>query len=59
MRIEKEYKKNFNAKSNERNFFIFMDGTWNDENGKHGSGLVPGIFKLFRYMEEVFPFNHI
>ena len=52
MRIEKEYKKDFNAKPKERNVFIFMDGTWNDENGKQGSGLVTNVVKLFRSMEE-------
>ncbi len=52
MRIEKEYKKNFNAKSRERNVFIFMDGTWNDENGKQGSGLVTNVFKLYSSLQE-------
>lgn len=52
MRIEKEYKKDFKAKTKERNVFIFMDGTWNDENGKQGSGLVTNVFKLYGSLEE-------
>jgi len=52
VRIEKEYKKDFNAKPRERNVFIFMDGTWNDENGKQGSGLVTNVFKLYSSLEE-------
>jgi hypothetical protein len=52
MRIEKEYKKDFNAKSRDRNIFIFMDGTWNDENGKQGSGLVTNVCKLHNSLEE-------
>ncbi len=52
MRIEREYKKDFNAKSKERNVFIFMDGTWNDENGKQGSGLITNVFKLYKSLEE-------
>jgi len=52
VRIEKEYKKDFNAKPRERNVFIFMDGTWNDENGKMGSGLVTNVVKLFRSLEK-------
>jgi len=52
VRIEKQYKKDFNAKPRERNVFIFMDGTWNDENGKMGSGLVTNVVKLFKSLEE-------
>ncbi len=52
MIIEKEYKKYFSAKPKERNVFIFLDGTWNDENGKQGSGLITNVFKLFRSLEE-------
>ncbi len=52
MRIEKEYRKNFNAKLKERNVFVFMDGTWNDENGKQGSGLVTNVVKLYKSLEE-------
>jgi uncharacterized protein (DUF2235 family) len=52
MRIEKKYKKDFSAKPRERNVFIFMDGTWNDENGKQGSGLVTNVFKLHSSLEE-------
>jgi uncharacterized protein (DUF2235 family) len=52
MIIEKEYKKYFSAKPKERNVFIFLDGTWNDENGKQGSGLITNVVKLFRSLEE-------
>jgi uncharacterized protein (DUF2235 family) len=52
MRIEKEYRIDFNAKMKERNVFIFMDGTWNDENGKQGSGLITNVVKLYKSLEE-------
>ncbi len=52
MRIEKEYKKDFSAKPKERNVFIFMDGTWNDENGRQGSGLISNVFKLYSSLEK-------
>lgn len=52
MRIERRYVKDFNAKPRERSVFIFMDGTWNDENGKQGSGLVTNVVKLYKSLEE-------
>ncbi len=55
MRIEKEYKKDFDAKTRERNVFIFMDGTWNDENGKQCSGLVTNVVKLYKSLKEDSP----
>lgn len=55
MRIEKEYKKNFNAKPRERNVLIFMDGTWSDENGKQGSGLITNVVKLYKSLGEDSP----
>ena len=30
-----------------RNLLIFMDGTWNDENGRDNDGVVTNIYKLF------------
>lgn len=30
-----------------RNLLIFMDGTWNDENGRGGDGAITNIYKLF------------
>lgn len=30
-----------------RNLLIFMDGTWNDENGRDNDGAVTNIYKLF------------
>jgi len=30
-----------------RNLLIFMDGTWNDENGRDGDGAVTNIYKLW------------
>lgn len=30
-----------------RNLLIFMDGTWNDENGRDGDGAVTNIYKMF------------
>ena len=31
----------------ERNLLVFMDGTWNDENGRNNDGAVTNIYKLF------------
>ncbi len=30
-----------------RNLLIFMDGTWNDENGRNNNGAVTNIYKMF------------
>jgi uncharacterized protein (DUF2235 family) len=30
-----------------RNLLVFLDGTWNDENGRDGDGAVTNIYKLF------------
>ena len=30
-----------------RNLLVFMDGTWNDENGRSNDGAVTNIYKLF------------
>jgi uncharacterized protein (DUF2235 family) len=30
-----------------RHILVFLDGTWNDENGKDGDGVVTNIYKLF------------
>jgi uncharacterized protein (DUF2235 family) len=55
MVIEKEYKKDFNVRGGERNVLIFMDGTWNDENGKQGSGLVTNVVKLYKSLQDDSP----
>tara|TARA_B100000959_G_scaffold145555_1_gene152859 strand:+ start:2096 stop:3253 length:1158 start_codon:yes stop_codon:yes gene_type:complete len=38
---------NLKGDANPRNLLIFMDGTWNDENGRHNDGAVTNIYKLF------------
>jgi hypothetical protein len=57
VRIEKEYNIKFGTKvkEKERNVFIFMDGTWNDENGRQGSGLVTNVYKLYKSLKEDSP----
>ena len=30
-----------------RNLLVFMDGTWNDENGRNNDGAVTNIYKMF------------
>jgi len=35
-----------------RHILVLMDGTWNDENGKQGSGLVTNVVKLFKSLRE-------
>ena len=34
-----------------RHLLVFMDGTWNDENGIANDGITTNIYKLFRALE--------
>jgi len=34
-----------------RHLLVFMDGTWNDENGRANDGITTNIYKLFRALE--------
>jgi uncharacterized protein (DUF2235 family) len=34
-----------------RHLLVFLDGTWNDENGKDNNGITTNIYKLFRCLE--------
>ena len=34
-----------------RHLLVFMDGTWNDENGIGNDGITTNIYKLFRALE--------
>lgn len=38
---------NLSGAAKPRNLLIFMDGTWNDENGRDNDGVVTNIYKLF------------
>ena len=49
--IRKTYHCDLDATPVERNLIILMDGTWNDETGKDGDGVVTNIVKLFRLLE--------
>jgi uncharacterized protein (DUF2235 family) len=35
-----------------RNVIILMDGTWNDETGLHGDGVVTNVYKLYQSLRE-------
>ena len=35
------------GKEKPRNLLVFMDGTWNDENGRDNNGAVTNIYKMF------------
>lgn len=50
--IVREYTKDFTQTPRQRNLIILMDGTWNDENGLQGSGLVTNIVRLFKSLGE-------
>ncbi|MEM7347331.1 MAG: DUF2235 domain-containing protein, partial [Chloroflexota bacterium] len=52
LRQEKPYTIKKESDGRRRNFFVLMDGTWNDENGAKGSGLITNVVKLFRSLEE-------
>lgn len=45
---QKLYLKDKDAKPKERKHIILMDGTWNDETGVHGDGLVTNIVNMNR-----------
>lgn len=42
-----------------RHLFIFMDGTWNDENGLDNDGITTNIYKLFRAVKGVLTEDNI
>jgi uncharacterized protein (DUF2235 family) len=43
----KEFRKK-PAAANPRHILIFLDGTWNDEDGKDGDGITTNIYRMFR-----------
>lgn len=36
---------------NPRHLMVFLDGTWNDENGKENDGITTSIYRLFRAVQ--------
>jgi len=46
--ITKTYKKELNAPARAKNLIICLDGTWNDETGEDGDGVVTNIVKLYQ-----------
>ncbi len=50
MSEQKEYSRKV-SNGNPRNLLVFMDGTWNDENGKENDGVTTNIHKLFKALE--------
>ena len=42
---------NLTAPSKPRNLIVLLDGTWSDETGRDGNGLVTNIYKLFTCLE--------
>ena len=46
-RIKETVEVKLEGKEKPRNLLIFMDGTWNDENGRNNSGAVTNIYKMF------------
>ena len=51
MTITKIYNKELGEQSSNRNLIICMDGTWNDETGKDGDGIITNIRKLYNSFE--------
>ncbi len=44
-------KSNLNYSGRPRHLLIFMDGTWNDENGRENDGVTTSIYNLFRALK--------
>ncbi|MDF1643756.1 MAG: DUF2235 domain-containing protein [Pseudomonadales bacterium] len=42
---------NLDYSGDSRHLLVFMDGTWNDENGIENDGITTNIYKLFRALE--------
>ncbi|MCH6258462.1 DUF2235 domain-containing protein [Puniceicoccaceae bacterium K14] len=49
--MKKTVHSDLNYNGSPRHLLVFMDGTWNDENGKDNDGITTNIYKLFRSLE--------
>lgn len=47
MSYKVQYSSNLNHKGKNKTILVFLDGTWNDENGLNGNGVTTNIFRLF------------
>jgi len=47
MSYKVKYSSNLNHTGKNKTILVFLDGTWNDENGVDGDGVTTNIFKLF------------
>ena len=47
MSYKSKYSSNLNYTGENKTIIVFLDGTWNDENGHDGDGITTNIFKLF------------
>ena len=50
MKTKRVYRSDLDYSGPNRHILVFLDGTWNDENGKDGDGIVTNIYKLFSSM---------
>jgi len=48
---EEVYTSDLSYRGQSRHLLVFLDGTWNDENGKENDGITTNIYKLFRTLE--------
>jgi uncharacterized protein (DUF2235 family) len=46
-RVKETIEVKLEGKEKPRNLLVFMDGTWNDENGRNKDGAVTNIYKMF------------
>lgn len=53
--FEKTYNIDFSAEPKPRNVIILLDGTWNDETGKGGDGIVTNVYKLYQLLDDDSP----
>ena len=56
---QETYQVNLSDSPVERNLLVFMDGTWNDENGRNNDGAVTNIYKLFSALAGTDQSDHI
>ncbi len=50
MALKREYSSDLEYRGASRHLLVFLDRTWNDENGKDGDRVVTNIYKLFSSM---------
>ncbi len=58
-RRKEKHEVNLTGAEQARNLIIFMDGTWNDENGRNNDGAVSNVYKMFSSLSGSHVHEHI